>query len=249
MSGIDFRINTAAFNASSTGEYSVHLYGSQISSWISDIDYSKPFAMVMSFQSPHTPLEAPSTATKYVNSLRTYKTKARKEYCGMLYEFDSQIGSIISDLKSASLWDDTLLLFFADNGPSDVGSAYPLRGIKASLFEGGIRTPAFISGGYSNMDEKASVSSQTIHITDIFPTLCTIAEMDCSELSFDGIDITEHLFEDEEIERGSILLNVDSWGCAGNNDEKVCFETPIVCFRPHKPMCVNRFVGESAVVI
>ena len=68
-------------------------------------------------------------------------------YQAMVKFMDDVIGNITATLTSKSMYDDTLIIFSSDNGgPSFAGSHhlaannYPLRGSKATDFEGGIRT-------------------------------------------------------------------------------------------------------------
>ena len=62
---------------------------------------------------------------------------------------DETVGNIVTQLKESGMWDNTLLFFQSDNGaPWGYGDNFPLRGYKNSSFEGGIRVPTFVSGGY-----------------------------------------------------------------------------------------------------
>jgi len=66
---------------------------------------------------------------------------------------DDGIGDIVRALQRASMWDNTLLVFSSDNGgPTDgtddnMNNNFPLRGCKGGYFEGGLRVPAFLTGG------------------------------------------------------------------------------------------------------
>ena len=92
------------------------------------------------------------------------------------------------------LWSNTVVVFLSDNGPNPrVGSAYPLRGSKNSLWEGGIRVPAFITGGYKSNQIRNVKSNEITHITDWFPTLCFLADIDCSEFRFFFVIFFFHL--------------------------------------------------------
>lgn len=57
--------------------------------------------------------------------------------------------NITSALKRTSMFDDTVIIFSSDNGPVPTatmggGSAYPFRGRKLFLWEGGVHLPAFV---------------------------------------------------------------------------------------------------------
>ena len=72
---------------------------------------------------------------------------------------------------SSSLWEDTLMIVTTDNGgiPSVGGYNWPLRGHKASLWEGGLRGVGFVHG---KMLQKTGVKCrELLHVTDWYPTL------------------------------------------------------------------------------
>ena len=66
----------------------------------------------------------------------------------MVNYIDTAIGNVYDLLVANDYWDNTLIVFSADNGgPLPVGNNYPLRGGKFANWEGGIRVDAFVSGG------------------------------------------------------------------------------------------------------
>ena len=100
-------------------------------------------------------------------------------------------------LEEAGLYQDSVILFFSDNGgpikgwPPGHDTAYaannwPLRGGKYSLWEGGTRTPASITA--PGILQPAATSSKLTHVTDWFPTLLSAAGITPSEEGLDGID-------------------------------------------------------------
>ena len=89
----------------------------------------------------------------------------------MVYCLDYTLEIMVDVLKRNNLWNDTLIIFSSDNGPESwrgYGSAYPLRGSKRSLFEGGIRMPAWINGGYLPNFQKHTNYNQLMHIVGMF---------------------------------------------------------------------------------
>ena len=66
----------------------------------------------------------------------------------MLRIVDDGIRNVTAALKKSGRWDDTLILVTSDNGGINMGNNYPLRGLKATVWEGGTRVMAFVAGGF-----------------------------------------------------------------------------------------------------
>lgn len=110
----------------------------------------------------------------------------RRQYESLLQVADNVLGALVAALVKANLWNDTLLIFSSDNGGQqwleyNAGSNWPLRGGKASEFEGGIRSAAFVSGGYVPAAVRGTVSEGFMHIADWYGTLCTLAGVDAAD--------------------------------------------------------------------
>ena len=69
----------------------------------------------------------------------------RRIYCGMVRAMDESIGNITQTYERLGILSDTLFILTGDNGgiPWNGGNNYPLRGNKATAFEGGVRSIAF----------------------------------------------------------------------------------------------------------
>ena len=100
----------------------------------------------------HTPLEVvPGAFAKF--SFIT-DSAFRRAYHAMVYNVDLAVGQIVGTLKQQGMYENTLIVLSADNGGPIYmsgrggGNNYPLRGGKASNFEGGIRVNGFVSGGF-----------------------------------------------------------------------------------------------------
>ncbi len=92
---------------------------------------------------------------------------------------DSAMKNLTQVLKSTKMWDNTLLLWSADNGgPSGVdsksGNNWPLRGGKHSDFEGGVRANALVTGGYLPQNRRGKSMDGYIHICDWYQTFAKI---------------------------------------------------------------------------
>lgn len=131
-----------------------------------------PLMLYLAYPSPHTPW-LPS------------KEFEGKSGAGMFGDFmmmvDDEIGQVIDALKKADMYDDTMLIFTADNGPvwydNDVekfnhDSAGVLRGMKADSWEAGHRMPFIVR--WPSKVKAGSETNQTICFTDILATYADV---------------------------------------------------------------------------
>ncbi|XP_061179842.1 arylsulfatase B-like [Saccostrea echinata] len=201
--GKDFRDNKTPVNA--TGEYSAHMYARRAQSIIMDHDMTKPMFMYLPFQSVHNPLQVPD---HYSAMYPNVKTESRKTYLGMVTAMDEAIGNITNALKTKGMFNDTLIIFTSDNGGwvTYAGNNYPLRGGKTTLFEGGTRATAFISG--AGIQKTNSVYNGIIHAVDWMPTVLSAAG-GIPDPSLDGIDQWDSLRTGGESKRTEFVYNID----------------------------------------
>ena len=101
----------------------------------------------------------------------------------MVNIMDETVGDLTQALKQRGLWDNTLIVFSSDNGgPVDVqenaANNWPLRGGKYSVFEGGIRATAFVSGGFIPPALRGTRNDGIISIADWYSTFCKLAGVD-----------------------------------------------------------------------
>lgn len=75
----------------------------------------------------------------------------RKRYCAVVTALDAGIGRVLAQLDALGLADDTLVIFFSDNGAFmlpgrglEVASNGPLRDGGVTVYEGGLRIPCLV---------------------------------------------------------------------------------------------------------
>lgn len=145
----------------------------------------KPWFIYVPFLAPHTP-STPSKefADKYPNT-------PDGRYRALIEQLDTNIGTILKQLNSSGLTDNTIVIFASDNGGTgDVfPSNSPFVGAKATYGEGGIRTPLIVHwpkhwyGGTQVDDVK--------YIADIYPTLANALGVK-AKTQLDGVDLFKH---------------------------------------------------------
>ena len=90
----------------------------------------------------------------------------------MLTELDYGAGNITGLMKERGMWDSSLIIFHTDNGgPQDHACNYPLRGYKFSVWEGGVRGVAFVSGGLIPARRRGEKFEGMMHEADWYFTL------------------------------------------------------------------------------
>ncbi|MCX6907503.1 MAG: sulfatase-like hydrolase/transferase, partial [Verrucomicrobia bacterium] len=114
------------------------------------------------------------------------------EYRAVLRETDRQIGRLLDGLRDLKLDANTLVILAGDNGPQpsfDRSRTAGLRGMKWSLYEGGIRTPLVVR--WPGVVPAGAVNSSTIvSAVDFLPTLCSLANVPAPNgVTFDGEDL------------------------------------------------------------
>ncbi len=181
-----------------------------------------PFFLYVTFNAPHTPLQAKTDDLKlygYDESKPSYSGKTGAEalgqgntrgqtYAAMVTCLDRGIGRILQTLKELKIEENTLVLFMSDNGAdegSGGGSSGPLRGHKFLEFDGGVLSPAIIRwpAGFKG----ARKADLLTGFTDVFPTICEIVDPGSpATIPFDGISILKTLKgESEQTERSFYL--------------------------------------------
>ena len=119
--------------------YSASLYGELALATLTAYDPraadAKPLFFYLPWQNVHAPYQADTPWTGDV--LR-----------GMLSSTNRALGNLVATLKTKGMWANSVIFYSADNGGTDRGSNWPLRGTKHSNWEGGLRAAAFISGEF-----------------------------------------------------------------------------------------------------
>jgi arylsulfatase A-like enzyme len=112
-----------------------------------DRNKANPFFLYLAYNAVHAPAEAPEKDIKAYQTKFPELSKERAILMAMLQHLDDGVGDVVGKLKQEGLFDNTILFFLTDNGGAKAMNAdnTPLRGFKASLDEGGIRTPFIVS--------------------------------------------------------------------------------------------------------
>ncbi|MBI3466864.1 MAG: sulfatase-like hydrolase/transferase [Planctomycetes bacterium] len=109
-------------------------------------------------------------------------------YFGAVTHMDAAIGEVLAHLRQTGELENTLVIFFTDNGGSGNGGNAPLRGQKSTMWEGGLRVP-FIAAWPGRLPV-GKVNDEFLTSLEIFPTLLAVAEGSPPEgVKLDGFDL------------------------------------------------------------
>ena len=179
-----------------------------------DKNQNKPFFLYYASPLPHVPLQAPKRWVDYyqskIGSEEPYTGKSyfpnltpRATYAAMISYLDEQVGDLIKKLKDIGQYENTLVIFTSDNGPTYAGgadtpffdSAKPFKTeygwAKGFVHEGGIRVPMIAS--WPGRIKRGSRSNHISAFQDMMPTFCDIIGIPIPN-NTDGISMKPTLF-------------------------------------------------------
>lgn len=127
-----------------------------------------------------------------------WKPGKRAMYHAVIEAMDRQLGKLFDHLRAdTKLRDNTLLLLCSDNGPEPgAGSAGPFRGTKATLYEGGVRSPLIVwAPGLMAKARTGTHDERSVFAAfDLAPSLLSIAGIQApADILFDGENIAPAL--------------------------------------------------------
>lgn len=157
----------------------------------------QPFFCYLPTNAAHSPY---NVSDDYSQAYQGNENIPHPPFYGMLTNIDENIGKLIAFLKDNEMMENTILIFTTDNGTAQgakieghrldgfvvKGYNAGMRGIKASMYEGGHRVPLFIHWEQGGITRGQDIDALTAHY-DIFPTLIDLCQLDFSpSTAFDG---------------------------------------------------------------
>ncbi len=198
-------------------DYSPDLMFDEITSFVTE-NKENPFFLYWATPISHAPLQAPEEwVQKYVDKFGDEEPYLGQNgyfpnryphaaYAAMVSYLDDQVGQLVQQLKDLGIYENTLIVFTSDNGPTYNGgtdspwfdSAKPFRSEqgrgKGYMYEGGIRVPMIAS-----WPGKIAPGTSSDHISafwDVLPTLCDVAGIS-TDYKTDGISFLPALVNSE----------------------------------------------------
>ena len=155
-------------------------------------NHKRPFFLYVPFNAPRgasnlerTGVQAPDERYRMYGDLPPTK---KQRYMAGVTAMDDAIGRILEEIDKRGVADNTLVVFFSDNGGSGVADNTPLRGRKGQMFEGGLRVP-FLARWPGRLPA-GEVSDAFLSSLEIFPTFTAVAGGTLPEdVIYDGFDM------------------------------------------------------------
>ncbi|MFM8587965.1 MAG: sulfatase-like hydrolase/transferase, partial [Bacteroidota bacterium] len=162
-----------------------------------------PFFMIMALNTPHSPMQVPDAfwnryKNKNIQQKGSIPEKENIEHTraalALNENIDENIGRVIAALEKNNQLNNTIIIYFSDNGPNGNRFNGGMKGIKGSTDEGGVRVPFIIS--WKNKIKDGRTLPQIAANIDLFPTLIDLAGLSWKNLKpFDGISLKNILLD------------------------------------------------------
>lgn len=250
-----------------TGTYLSDYLTTQAQKTIKDLKGDgRPFLLMLNHYLVHGPLNAPEDDVARFRGKKGEGDDNNPVLAAMTKKLDDSVGSMMKFLQDEDLLDNTLVIFYSDNGGVGgykrlgIDSAEqfcdnrPLKGGKTMLYEGGIRVP-FIAY-WQGQIPPGSICDEPVAGIDFFPTFLDLAGASkehfqkSANQTLDGLSLLP-LFrkEKETLDRSYIAFHFPAYalGHFGNGPLPRAFwrSTPMGALRGRRYKLVEHFVGEN----
>jgi arylsulfatase A-like enzyme len=155
--------------------------------------HENPFFISVMFSAPHWPWQVSGDNPYPFGSYDKWVSGGSAEtYASMMKNLDSAVGRIVKAVDENKLSKNTVIIFTSDNGGERFSDMGIYRGAKMTLWEGGIRVPAFVR--WTGKIKKNTETNQVATTTDWTATILSLGNAKIDEgFPLDGIDLTSIL--------------------------------------------------------
>ncbi len=163
---------------------------------------NEPFFCYVAYNTPHSPFCVPDEDWNRFKDrpMEQRGTDGKKEdlavtrcVLAMCENLDRNVGRILQKLEELKLTEDTIVIFFSDNGPNSFRWNGGMKGIKGSTDEGGVRSPCIVS--WPGRIAPGTVIPQISGAIDLLPTVAGLTQTALpKDKSLDGRDLSPLLF-------------------------------------------------------
>lgn len=197
------------------GTYCTGLFEREALRFLEKRDRDRPFFLYLPFNAPHnssaldpairSTVQAPDSYKamypavereyvtrekyRYGSNVKVVTPEARqRDYRAAVTCMDHSIGKVLDSIEASGELDNTIVIFFSDNGGSGGADNGPLRGGKGTMWEGGIRVCCLVRWPDGGVPAGA-VNDQFLSSLEILPSLAAASGVSLpGEVAFDGFD-------------------------------------------------------------
>lgn len=149
--------------------------------------HNKPFFLTVTYNAPHWPWQGPNDKA-YADTVNFRSGGSPTVYAAMMKSLDDGIGHLIKTLDSAQLSSQTMVIFTNDNGGERYSDNGGFTNAKGSLWEGGVRVPAFVK--WPGMIKAGTVTQQVAITMDWTATILSAGGAKAhKDFPLDGINL------------------------------------------------------------
>jgi arylsulfatase A-like enzyme len=179
------------------GTYCTYLFQREAVKFLKE-NHDQPFFLYVPFNAPHGSssldpeirgtVQAPEKYLAMYPEGETRREQRRRGYLAATTCMDDAIGEMLDLLEEYDIANNTLVIFFSDNGGSGHADNAPLKGRKSTMWEGGIRVPCIVR--YPGRIPAGTTSDEFLTSLEVFPTLVKAADAQPpKDVILDGFDM------------------------------------------------------------
>lgn len=174
----------------------------------------KPFFAYLPYNTPHSPMQVPDRFWEKFKDrdLKMHNRDPKKEdiphiraALAMCENIDWNVGRILRKLDALKIADNTIVIYFCDNGPNGTRWNGNMKGRKGSTDEGGVRSPMLIR--WPDHIDPGTVISRNGAAIDLLPTLAEMAGIEvASKKKLDGLSLRAAILGNEKPSKDTRLI-------------------------------------------
>lgn len=181
------------------GKYITNVFGREALNFTREHAGRRPFLLYLPFNAPHSAstfaednggekagVQAPEEEVARYRGIVKEEKLAR--YYAAVTVMDRVIGDVLKAIDEAGQTDNTIVMFMSDNGGGGNDGNAPLKGAKATMWEGGLRVPFIIR--WPGKVPAGKVTDEFLTTLEIVPTLLAATGAPApKDVKLDGFDM------------------------------------------------------------
>lgn len=170
-----------------------------------------PFFLYLAHYAVHTPIQAKDSLIQKYQGKQGTPYHNNSTYAAMIESVDQSVAKINETLEELGLTENTLLVFFSDNGGHGTyTSQKPLRGGKGMFYEGGIREPLFVY--WPGKIKAGTVCEEPVIGIDFYPTFLELSGVEkTTDYVLDGRSLVPLLNGEKTLKREALFWHFPAY--------------------------------------